>query len=102
MKVIFLSRLGANLVEKYKAKGDTALLEESIETLKEAVETAKSDHPNRATFLNNLGLSIRYRYYRTGIMDNLQEGIQLIQDAAESTQTTDPNHPDLTFCFGTI
>ncbi|KAK4076847.1 hypothetical protein Purlil1_12555 [Purpureocillium lilacinum] len=65
-------------------------LEEAIRVVREAIDAAPIDHPNRAGRLNNLGVHLRVRYSRTGAMADLQEAILVGREAIDATP---PDHP---------
>ncbi|MFK3985617.1 CHAT domain-containing protein [Micromonospora sp. NPDC050397] len=83
--------LGAALLRRHTATGDTVALDEAAQECRRAVTLLSEDHPDRVNHLNSLGTVLLKRYDRTGIRPVLTEAVEAFRAVVAATPPTHPH-----------
>jgi tetratricopeptide (TPR) repeat protein len=70
---------------RFECVGEVKDVDESVETLGNAVSFTSDDHPEKSMYLNNLGISLITRFERLGEVKDLNKSIEMLEKAVVLT-----------------
>ena len=88
-----MGHLGNALISRFECLGDIEDVGYAIAVLKQALEFAPDDDPDRPNYLTNLGSALELRYRHMDDASDLEDSIKYKQEAVELTPDGHPNKP---------
>jgi len=81
---------GRDLVDRAIQARDPAALTAAMEQLRQALDMAPAENPQRSVIISDIGVALRHRFELTGALADLDEAIDTQRQAVEAVSADDP------------
>ncbi|MFD5728311.1 CHAT domain-containing protein [Streptomyces sp. NPDC058368] len=95
-----LGNRAVDLLLLHQRTGQVDVLEEAVDTARQALAVTPDDHPHRAAVSDILAVALLGLFERTGDVDALEEAVEAGRRALAATPRNDPRHAGVASNYG--